>query len=160
MSKICIGVISNNSTTIEEIYNQIEPLLKELGLGCFFNLSYNEPALKDYSMKDYLFFSIADSFEYDNCEMLLLPDECLFNNRRNPIPFTERLTQFKSILELIFNIVPKVELFIGDSGTLLDEFQEKRISITDFMQVSNWLNSEIPVDLHLIITRKTGDGFA
>ena len=153
MSKICLGILCNKRTTLSALRNQIKSVVESAGFGCFFDFSYKEPLLNAYLLDNYVIFSIADNSTYDNCEMLLLPDGCMINGNENVCGFELRMKQMQDILKPILEIEAKIELFLGESGTQFDEFDEYEITLSDFLQITKQLNRIDSPDLHLILKK-------
>ncbi len=122
---------------------------KENNLTVCYKLSYVEPFL---DKEDKLVFSISDNYLHNNCEMFLLPDNCLYNNKINLIPFSERLKTLECIIKVILDKVDEFNLFIGDSGLEYSDFLSFDIKIEEFASIANkYLNSTIPIDIHFKI---------
>lgn len=153
MSKICIVVIKNhNYLETDKIKEQIKMLFNNCGLGVFFEVAYSEPFLERYKNDEHLIFSISDNFEFDNCEMFLLPDRCKYNGQTNNIPFEKRMCDLKRIIEIILSFCHNIEIFIGDSGTNFEDFQFENIDLDCFEKfLINKLNSFITPDICLKI---------
>lgn len=152
MSKVCI-VLFPKTFIASKALELVENMVKKYNWGVFHELFYTEPFLEDFCIEGYLLCSFSDNFEYDNCEMLLLPDNCYINGKNNVVPFQHRMLQMETILRAILTVVPRIDLFIGDSGTSLQNFIENSIEIHDFMKMTRCLNSIAPPDIHYIITR-------
>lgn len=163
MSKICIIVLCNTLSASDIFNNEIDILLKQCNLKIISELSYNEPLCDKYKKGDYLLFSISDAHYADNCEMFLLPDGCLINGKRNNMPFSERMSIFEKILLNILKKTQLIHLFVGDSGTAFDDYEEKCIDLFEFKDEIMHLNATTPPDLHFTLLQdrgeeKTGDG--
>lgn len=151
MSKVCVIVVGDNIDNL--LKKKVDRIISDFGLGVFFELSYPEPFLSVFGGRYSLICNISDNHKYDNCEMLLLPDDCFFNGRSNPIPFHVRMTQIECILKTILEQTDNVDLFIGNSGTIYCEYDHYDIQIQDFLTTSSILNSLEPPDLHFHVTR-------
>lgn len=161
MSKICIGVIKTHiPLEMCSFREQIKPLFNRFGLGVFFEFPYLEPFMKEYEKDDYFVFSVADNMNFDNCEMFLLPDNCTYNGKKNEISFKTRMSNLKSIIEIILKTEKSIELFIGESGTEFFEFEFENINLERFEEtLNNKLNCFDAPDICLrCIKEKTGDG--
>lgn len=152
MSKFCIGISDKqDEKQLLHLKEELQNRLLKYDIGIFYEFSYIEPFLENYIDK-YFCFSISDNQYYDNCEMLLLPDKSSVNGNENHIPFKIRMSYIKCLLEIIMKKGSKVELFIGDSGTELFEFDVYTISLNNFLDfVTDKLNKNVTSDLHLII---------
>lgn len=153
MSRICICVMSNVKQNNEILRLQISSMLKCYDFAVFWDMSYEEPFLDRYRETNHLVFSLSDNDAYDNCEMLLLPDKNLFNEKSNPVPFAIRMHFLADFLGKILTVHATIDLFIGESGMAYSEFEKKNIHICEFSSVTECLNTAIPPDLHLSISR-------
>ena len=152
MSRICIGVLHNNDITPDRLRGELQTLLANTNLTISYKLSYNEPLLRHYVDKTCLIFSFSDNSHYDTCEMLLLPDNCFYNGIENMVPFHKRMQNVEAILTKILEHGSMIDLFIGDSGTQMNEFEENQLHVCEFHHISNSLNTILPPDLHLNLT--------
>lgn len=150
MSKLCIAIF-NNFPGIGNTKKQIDLLLNSFNLGIFYEQSNDEPVLSEFQNKSNIICSLSDNCIYNNCEMLLLPDNCFLNGKSNAVPFQERLSQIEEILKAILNNAQKIDLFIGDSGANWDDYVHYDINIHEFLRIASSLNSMNPPDLHFII---------
>jgi hypothetical protein len=153
MSRICICVINGTEKNNELLQQEISALLKCYDFSVFWNLSYEEPFLDRYRKENQVVFSLSDNDRYDNCEMLLLPDKNLVNGKNNPLPFSIRMCCLAEFLGKILSSCTSVDLFIGESGMEYSEFEKKSIHICDFSLIVDCLNTAIPPDLHLSISK-------
>lgn len=153
MSKICICIINTAKQNEELLRMQISSISKYYDFTVFWDASYEEPFLERYCEENHIVFSLSDEEAYDNCEMLLLPDQNLFNGRTNPVSFSRRMEILADFLEQILVNHDVVDLFVGDSGTDYSEFEEKYIHVCEFSLAVDCLNTETPPDLHLSIIR-------
>ena len=152
MSKICIGVLTINDSQPSILLEQLHSLLERYELTIFSELVYEEPFLNQYHMENVFVFSISDSKLYDNCEMLLLPDNCFLNGEKNDTPFEKRMRYLEEILLELLKNNDRIDMFIADSGTQFDEFEDIHIGISDFLSITKLLNTITPPDLHLTIS--------
>lgn len=82
-------------------------------LGAFF------PTASNVGLTEYegaFVCSISNDFLYDNCERLLLPDDCWYNGTCSSAPFAERMNSVCDIVRYAADCSGEVELFIGDCG--------------------------------------------
>ena len=121
MSRMCIMAVSKLGENPHHLKTFIEQQVTKRGLAVFFSFDYCEPVFEHYG-NDSLLCSIADSYEYDNCEMLLLPDNCMLNGRLNHTPFIQRMEKLSNIIESIKCVSVKIDLLIGYSGTDYQDF--------------------------------------
>ena len=106
MSKICLITAQNVQMSPDSLRRRIVDLSAERNIGAFFPTASNV-GLTEY--EDAFVCSISDDFLYDNCERLLLPDDCWYNGTCSSAPF---------------------ELFIGDCGQCpLTEFEPASVRL-------------------------------
>ncbi len=103
------------------IKSTVERIVEEKGYGVFFSFDYSEPALERYRGVSFI-CSLADNNTWDNCEMLLLPDNCVFNGSENTVSFYDRMRVLADIMKGIKSKCEKRELFIGTSGNEYGDF--------------------------------------
>lgn len=139
MSKICVLLVK---TTEDEkaLCNELTQFVREAGLSLFFYENIDEPFDILYNT-EYLRISVSDNEEYDNCEMLFLPDNCYINGMKNSIPYTERIITLSVFLKFISERVEKFELFVGESGAAYDDYKKVVCGADEFAShmVSNAL---------------------
>lgn len=150
MSKICLFVLPKAREQYYEIVSQIEPLLHKNGIFPFWGITYQEPIFEKIDVNDSIILSVADDSLYNNCDYLLLPDNCSINGRKNEIPFFNRMRIIQNVLQELSKHCSCIELFIADSGCGYDEYEEYQLNIRDFADCSNRLNSLSPPDIHFI----------
>ena len=99
--------------------------------------------------------SISNHSKYDNCEMFLLPDGCLYNGKTNPVSFSYRMSVLEDITSALQKSNYRVEWFIGDSGTPYHDF---KILQCGFSQISEIIEQHffdfetaVQTDLHILI---------
>ena len=113
MSKICLITAQNVQMSPDSLRRRIVDLLAERNIGAFFPTASNV-GLTEY--EDAFVCSISDDFLYDNCERLLLPDDCWYNGTCSSAPFAERMNSVCDIVRYAADCSGEVELFIGDCG--------------------------------------------
>ena len=158
MSKICLCVLHGARDQNYEIASQIKPLLNKYSISLFWDIAYHEPIIDVTDSDNTIIFSIADDSIYDNCEHLLLPDECSVNGFVSPTPFGERMKSIQDLLQEMSRYCNSIELFVGDSGCRYDEYEKIEISISDFADTAKCMNSPSSPDMHFMFS-STGDGF-
>lgn len=160
MSKLCIGAIRiKNCYHTSLLKSHIKALANKYGYGVFYDILNCEPFMDKYLKNEYMFFSIADDDSFDNCEMLLLPDGCLFNGETNPVSFLERMKNIQIVLENILAKENDFELYIGNSGTDYYDYERIKIDVKEFNEIANKkLNTFDISDICFILTNITGDG--
>ena len=124
----------------------------QIGCGVFFNI--DDYKLLHVEQNQFSFVcSFSDDYRFDNCEMLLLPDNCWLNGvRTNLVPFYERMELLGYVIEKIYALSDSVELYIGDTGEhTIEEFEVVRSTIQDFPNNMDWRfnNIDSPA-LHVI----------
>ena len=150
MSKICLLVISSLGADLNQLKTIIEQQVVKSGYGVFFSVDYYEPAIEHYKESS-LICSISDSAEFDNCEKFLLADNCYINGIRSEVPFYDRMKWLTNIIDQIICLPARVELFIGESGTSYEDFEEVYTSVPNFPIISERLiNNSGFHDLHFV----------
>lgn len=121
MSKICLITAQNVQISPDSLRQQIVDLAAERNIGAFFPTA-SSVGLTEY--KGAFVCSISDDLLYDNCERLLLPDDCWYNGTYSSTPFAERMDSVRDIVRCVSDCSDEVELFIGDCGQCpLAEFE-------------------------------------
>lgn len=113
MSKICLITAQNVQMSPDSLRRRIVDLSAERNIGAFF------PTASNVGLTEYegaFVCSISDDFLYDNCERLLLPDDCWYNGTCSSAPFAERMNSVCDIVRYAADCSGEVELFIGDCG--------------------------------------------
>ncbi len=153
MSKICFLILSCKDADHARMESIVQNQLSKVGYRAFFESSYNEPLLARYMDKS-IACSISDSALYDNCEMLLLPDQCWINGKTNDTSFLYRMKALGKALSEIEKYTETMELYMGESGTDPEDFDEMIISTIDFPERANDLfnNTGFP-SLHFVFFR-------
>ncbi len=159
MSKNCFIVFSKTETETdsESFKERIASIINDFGLGIFFDFNYSDPILSHYNEAS-IICSIADNQQFDNCEMLFLPDNCLFNGKSNTYSFYVRMQQ----IALLFSAfsVPCFELLIGTSGTAYEDYKIVQTAIELFPAA---ITKEImkyelpPLHFYLLNTERSKD---
>lgn len=133
MSTICIGVIKNvfcndrNSLRIV-----IDRFVKNSGYGVFFNGIYEEPFFEAFGNNDFV-FSLADDYDYNNCEMLMLRDGDFYNGSCTTQSFSSKMYFIKNLFLMLKGFGYPTELFIGQSGESLEDYTQSIINLDDFV---------------------------
>ena len=153
MSRICIGILNGSFVTPKILDDELRCLLEQTNILLSYGISYDEPLLEQYACRDVIALNFSDKNGRGTCEMLFLPDNCCYNGNENTVPFYERMQNIERILTAILKYCPSFDLFIGDSGTQFHDFEEVPIPIQTFLPLSSILNTSIPPDLHLILSR-------
>ena len=137
MSRICICVINLPKDKFSCIEHNIKRKFDSVGLYYENTIEYMEPFLSSINQHEYSFFSISNSYSDNSCEMFFLPDNWLFNGRRNDVPFIARMKQLENIFSYILKYVSVLELYIGDTGTELIDFETIEIEVSKFTDSIN-----------------------
>lgn len=153
MSSFLIVSIRNENLEDCRYALAVRDISKKLNVGTFFENRYVE-AFEDSLTYCYHAFSIADNFEYDNCEMLLRPWWYLNYTMEK---YENNMMKIKTILEYCLRYTPVLDLWMGTSGESLDDFDYSSISINNFLdyikrkyqQYSNFS----PPSIHVTISR-------
>lgn len=156
MSKICLFVLQRAKEQNYEIVSKIELFLRKHSLFLFWDTTYQEPFFDSIDRNDSIILSIADDSLYDNCDYLLLPDNCSINGLENPTPFLKRMKIIQDVIQEMSKYCSSMELFIADSGCGYDEYEECQINIRDFVDHAKRLNSPNSPDMHYIFTLDNG----
>ena len=129
MSQICIGILSvAHEKDVQTLRHEMTQVTKKHHRGIVFDVSWNEPILSTIGDNS-LLFSLSDSSNSDNCEMLLLPNNCCYDESCDILPFKERMLFLQDIAAIGLRHGCCVEFFLGTSGTLPEEYA--KISITN-----------------------------
>ncbi len=137
MSSLCLFKVPAFLLT-DRLKEETVHILSSRGLACFWKDTIQEPfveQLPDISSQS--FFSIADDTCYDNCEMFVLPDGCFYNGRTNSIPFIKRMEVLQDVFSFFKCHGISAELFMGDSGGLLEEYHMFCCSIEEIPNIIN-----------------------
>lgn len=122
MSKICLITAQNVQISPDSLRQRIVALAAEKNIGVFFPTA-SSVGLMEYEGRAFM-CSISDDFLYDNCERLLLPDNCWYNGTCSSTPFAERMNSVCDVVRCAADCSTEVELFIGDCGQCpLAEFE-------------------------------------
>ena len=153
MSKICIAVLREQEPLNNYIKEELYSILEKNNLYCFFEVPYHEPFFNE--LGKFQMISISNHSKYDNCEMFLLPDGCLYNGKTNPVSFSYRMSVLEDITSALQKSNYRVEWFIGDSGTPYHDF---KILQCGFSQISEIIEQHffdfetaVQTDLHILI---------
>lgn len=132
MSRICIGVIYDFKEKSDVIKEQLERIVGQCNLGIFFN-TFVQPFFCELP-NDSIVFSIADDMIYDNCEMLLIPDGWMINDKAPEESFRDRAGRISEIMTVACDVSKgKIELFIGDCGDQMNDFILVNSSVGNFL---------------------------
>ena len=154
MSKICLIIVKTPKNYVS-LDKEIIAYCKKYGFGVFTSSTYVEPVLQSFD-KNYNFYSLADDFVYDNCELLLLPDGCIYNHTVNTVPFLERMRVICGLVRIVLEKTNQniVHMFVGESGTEYTEYQICSVNVLDFPSMINRLcNSAIAEPIHFNIMK-------
>ncbi len=121
MSHICMLFIhKSNSQNYSVIENEIKRIVDKHGMGFFVEEKCDEPFVDKSSL--YLVFSLSDNYEFDNCEMFLLPDGWICNGKSNKIPFINRMEVIQDCVIKLSKLKCQIEIFLGESGCQITDF--------------------------------------
>lgn len=136
MSMICIGCINAQSQECHRnLKSNISRLVHAHGYSVCWGIDWIEPIIETLPETTVL-FSLTDGIEDDNCEMLLLPDGWFFNGRSNIISARERMQVLEELATYVIGQGHQVEFFLGNSGTLPDEYRHMHVAyyeLSDFL---------------------------
>lgn len=153
MSLICLGITCPNTPDeFEKLKQQLSLVAVKYRRGITFKIDWHEPlvdALVDYGM----IFSLSDSPESDNCEMLLLPDGCYFNEQTDNISLQKRMLFLQELSKVIIATGHSVEYYIGLSGTLTAEYDTFMVQNRDLpLFLEKVISSFSPIyAIHLVV---------
>lgn len=116
-------VISCNDL-LEEIYNQS----KKMQFGIFTNNRFIEPF--EHEHKACFSFSISDSYDFDNCELLVKPWWYINSSK---IQFINNMNKLKSVIDICLKYSDSVDMWIGTSGDTLLDFDNYEIVVDEFI---------------------------
>lgn len=152
MSTICIGIVSGIvPEDINHAKNAVSTIARSQHYSVFYDLEYMEPFLDCYPSTA-LIFSFADTPKFDNCEMLLLPDNCYFNGKTNAILFKDRMQLLYRTAKYFLDRLYSIEFYVGSSGVLYEEFTHHTVSIDNLVELLNMINTNCSQILSLHIT--------
>lgn len=151
MSQVCMVIMDKNSLDTCALNQIIDNIVPHLCFDIFLVTEHTALFLQEMNCDDKLILSFADDAQFDNCEMLLLPDGCFFGGYPNEIVFEDRMKQIETFLTIILNWTGTVELFVGYCGSYLHEYKHCNIHIKDFINSTKSLNSIAAPNLHLTI---------
>ena len=155
--------MSSFITVIINIDEQHRDLLKEAlhrkaelcGIGVWFNDRYIDEFEMFHQTPNTVAFNIADNYLFNNCEELVTPwwyCDC------GEELFAIRMGKIRNIVEECFKYVDEVNLFIGTSGALYDDFKHVIIFFTDLhseivkqYEADRWF---VPPLVHFVIKPK------
>lgn len=158
MSLICIGIVHGVSAgkATELLKNELEVLARSLSIGVQFDGFFQEPFIESYEFHKGIFaFNIADNFSYLNCEHLLRADWFNVEEESEWGTLRERLNKINAMLRCAYEYGSQAELFIGESGDELDDFQQIYTSLDDMRDdiVAAYREAKMEPCVHLLIRR-------
>ncbi len=156
MSKICVGIVKDlYGISRESVVSLLFNIASEYELHVRILCKKTEPFLMHYD-NNMLVFSLSDNAMYDNCDFLLLPDNCLYGGQSNPESFLQRASRLSCFFGEIVNRGLKSELFIGVSGTAYDEFEEVNVLASNLKDVlvSKANQYERDPELHIFLEHR------
>ena len=157
MSKICILAIVPKLGRKSILKEQICDLLLSIGLGVSFSSNNYEPLI-DHLRKTSIICFVADSTEHNNCELLLLPDNCFFNGMINEVPFKKRMGKIGAVITAVSSNSERIDLFFGYSGDRFEDYKTVLTTPDSFPSVSSRVyNNSDYCSIHFIFQIPTGD---
>lgn len=134
MSLICLCVVETIKMKLEtEFYTQyLDMLAKQHKRGIKFCVDWSEPLLSSIQ-KDSFVVNVVDNPQADNCEMFLLPDGWYSNGNTNKVEFRERMKFLQELSGFFISRKHNVELYLGQSGTNLEDFFDVTLKINDLV---------------------------
>lgn len=123
MSLLCLYFIENISEKDKKLcVQQIENNSKSYNCGVKFCIDWQEPFISNIVKENTFIVNIIDSPTKDNCDFFLIPDAWFINGKTNDIAFNKRMFFLEEIARVFLNINCSVDLYIGQSGTELEDF--------------------------------------
>lgn len=147
-------IFQKNESISENLIKKIQTIFEQNDLFCFIGSGYIEPFLSKFDLSEYFVISISDNKIYDNCELLLLPDNCYLNGEKSNNPFDNRMRKLKNVLDVFLTFTSEIHLFIGDSGVLFEELMHLNITLDKFCMYAHKLNSISAPDIHFVIKQR------
>lgn len=142
MSNICILTASGVKIDRNDLKMLVQQEVNQIDCGVFFGIECIECFEQFSEQYDNSSFicSFSDDYRFDNCEMLLLPDNWWLDDKTNIVPFYTRMELLKQVIEKICKVADKVELYVGDAGgNTIEEFDKVYIEIQSFPNIMNRL---------------------
>lgn len=151
MSKICYLVLPREFSSQLQFKKDIMDLFFRCGVYIFTDREYDYEPIWAY-IKESFVISLADTSQYNNCEMLFLEDDHFSNEKYNDIPFMKRMSRLAETLKKVLNITKKAEIYIGVSGDEYEDFEIIQSDIDDFPRLMDekYNNYIIYKSLHFI----------
>ena len=151
MSKLCLGFL--RFPILPEDEERLQGFLHRYGLKLMiYPADMEYLSIDGFDCAEKKPFSISDDGLYDNCEMLLLPDNCVYNGKMNATLFAERMKVIESVFRFLLTKHKEISLFIGECEAYYADYERHDIHIDSFMEVSRRLNSLESISLHVMIT--------
>lgn len=151
MSLICLGIVKLSLLDHgKRIQDELKKVAAMHNRGICFKIDWYEP-LVDTLENIHSIFSLTDSPESDNCEMLFLPDGCYCNEVSNNSSIFERMQYLQNLATIVLSNGHSIEYYIGNSGTLIDEYETISVQCTELSQcLVRKLNiTDVPYAIHL-----------
>ena len=153
MSNICVMVIGNiDKNDEEDIRLSVKQIVNLYGYGVFFELDFNCPIIDFY--QNSLIISFADDYRFNNCERLILPDNCMFNGIYNDNSLLDRMNRLMDVARFFQKYDVTTDIFIGDCGCKINEYyllecKENELSseISDFLNNNVCYNQDVHVKI-------------
>ncbi len=136
MSLFCFFAISSISEDNKLLLNNpyLEKIAQFYHIELNTSVGWSEPILTCIDKKSVL-LNISDE-NTTNCELFLLPDGWYYNGKTNNIRFRHRMFLLQTISSFFICFKKGTSLYIGESGTNVDEFLTTSIRyelMTDFL---------------------------
>lgn len=142
MSTVCIGVATKlQPDNVAKCYQDLKAIADKHACGVFFEIEYQEPFLEHFREAS-IVFSLSDSFVYDNCEMLMLPDGCFINGRSNPISFKTRMKIILDMAVYLKSYSCCLDFFLGHSGEPIEAYITYMVHQHNMLDVLELFNSD------------------
>ncbi len=129
MSKICLCAIDTQNTNIDGMKENLVKMCNELSIGVFFNEDLFEPCIQSLNLNSPVSISFSDDFRFNNCEKLLMPSYADKDNNS----FKKRIEKIRVLLDIMLAYYSKIDVFLGDSGEVIDDFVIIEVFIDEFV---------------------------
>ena len=154
MSLFCICVGGKvGDIDVHCLKQQIKSLARHYNCEVEFSVNWAEPILSCFDM-DAFTINVLDNLMSNNCDFLLLPDDWYINGLTNSMKFKDRMLLLRDISQTIINVNNTVNIYLGQSGTLPEEFTHFSIKVEELINfLSNTIGNDGVFDgIHIEVT--------
>lgn len=135
MSQVCIGYFEIKKSSIKEkIALALRNIARENGIGIFLNDDVHfEEVLKVARKKtNYVIFSITNTFEYDTCSRIVLPDLC--REGEHSTYLKDDLCKIKKLIDCMLEHSNRIQFFLGNWNCFECEYTQHYMNIANFVE--------------------------